>query len=161
MTSSGRTRVYFILTSLLLLIHGLALADGKLEVYAKLQTTASGNSEVLFSIKNRSKEAIKLTDGELPWSDSFNTVILAVNTSGRVLKERNRFRDPIVQEIVTLKPGGELSGKVDLNGRFPNFEEERRKNRLIIFWTYSPDSQVVQKQAENLRFGGWLAVSEN
>jgi hypothetical protein len=52
-----------------------------------------------------------------------------------------------------LKQGGQLSGVIDLYGRFPSLKKRRSRQDLLVFWSYQ--LMAFEPAADSERVGGW------
>lgn len=79
-----------------------------------------------------------------------------LNATGEPIEAKYTFSDPTF-ETVTIPSGAVLSGQVDLNERFEEFEAAMQKG-LLLFWSYqlkSVDGTCYP------RTGGWIDLAKN
>lgn len=133
-------------------------ADKDIQVIAKLEMHDKNKMAIIFYVKNFSNNVIKIVKDDLPWKPSASIFVLAVDPIGVALERRFPIADPNFDDFITLKNNEVLEGKIILIERIPQFDIERKKKGLVIFWSYKPLMFSNTGKKIDKRFGGWLEV---
>jgi hypothetical protein len=128
--------------------------------HEKFNITASARAAqtgvlVHFALKNVGDSPLQILRSDLPW-DPHSTGLVVYWGRGGLGHSLDRWYT--VQDTpgveVTVLPGAEISGDMDLSLYFPDLKKIHDFSDLVIFWVYRPPSSKQQPQ-----FGGMLLVS--
>ena len=127
-------------------------SNGPLEIRV---TSAGGASPSLdVQLVWHGKEAIEIPRASLPWEDRYSLLLIAATTDGEILEPALPVEDGGYQ-TAKLSPRVVLSGRIDLDDRFPSLRSELKSRDVLIFWSY----QLRPLRREALeRLGGWLLL---
>jgi hypothetical protein len=109
----------------------------------KYELNLSVKNEIIkINIKNKSSFSIKIREDEMPYSLFVRGIkIYAYNESNKL--EPVPLALPIGSnpELVSIRPGAEIGGEIEIKWLIPNYCTHLNKNPVIIFWSYSAHSE--------------------
>jgi hypothetical protein len=153
-------RVLPLAALLSLILARAAIADTPLRVEATLGRDRHGDPTLQFQLTNVSDSPITMDEDELPWEWRYSLKIVSI--------VRRKERDPLpgispisdlveVTKSVTIAPGQTLRGSLrnHLSNYIGNFDEERKRNDLVVFWFYDAEDT---NDASLGAYGGWVLV---
>lgn len=115
-----------------------------------------GLYELEFHVRNMSKHKIPIYSSDLPWDPQENNslLIVAVKTDppGQVLPSTREARGSDPGNIITLNPGKQLTGALNLNIVFPELTAELEMQDVYILWSHTIEIDDPQRFCE--AFGG-------
>jgi hypothetical protein len=88
-----------------------------------------------FSVRSLSQGSVRLYTSDLPWGNVSSLVLEAVTATGRRLQRDAPIDDPDIA-VTELRPGGLMSGLIDLKKEFPHLTEIAGNEEVLIFWSY-------------------------
>ena len=112
--------------------------DTRVIVAATFADSSDGPS-LRMTLKNISRETLKLWRFSLPWGNSNSMELAAVTVAGRPLDTVWLIDDPPPpgrDEPIKLLPGSSLSGIFRLSHRLPSLDAARRTSEVIVLWVY-------------------------
>jgi hypothetical protein len=123
----------------------------KSEVAVKVTAELRDGREpkLVFHIRSEATKDILYHYDNVPWRWPASATIIMTTLAGEELRDEWPIEDP-GSRMVELRPGEELSGTVDLNSRFPSLRKWRRRQPLLLFWSYQFE--------ESPRAGGWALL---
>jgi len=120
--------------------------------YEKLENDCN----LIISIKSKLQDSLSIYQSDLPWGSRYSMIIIVakLDASGTVLDQSLYIDDPS-PNVVTMKYGESLTGKISLKTRFHDILTVLKTKQVIIFWSYQLKS-LNNKSTE--RLGGWLII---
>lgn len=145
---------------LFILLPVFGVASGLKDVIVTAEFSGSGSNEYLsFEVKNSSESDIEIYKSSLPWGNLYSATLIVclANMDQTELKRVFYFDDP-PPGSTTIKGRSEVTGQLDLGRIFPSLHESRRKDDVLVFWSYVLKS-VDGKTSD--RFGGMVVVPKD
>lgn len=126
-----------------------------LTVAVSTVTDKAGNTDLRVRVKNEGSNSLELFRAGLPWGNSRSMYTQPIKNR-TPLTPRVAIDDPVAGTI-TLNPGDELQGEINLLERFPTLRTDLQTGPLDLLWTYQA-TQTNGKVAD--RFGGWILLPQ-
>ena len=127
----------------------------------KMEFRNGASPRLDISITNKGAKEIRIVKLWLPWNSRFSMNLLLIRADGSMdqLKDswEGRIDDP-ARLFETLKPNQTVKGQIDLQKRFPGFQDAISVNGIDVFWSYRPrdfDRTPLK------RTGGWLYIPKS
>lgn len=116
---------------------------------SRIPTTAVVTCELRFD----TSVSVRVSKADLPWNNHYSATWVAVVPGGPGLRRSLPVEDPS-PEIIVVKPGSILQGRVDLSRQFPSFSADARSEEIVVFWTYRLETE---DGVSSNRVAGWLS----
>lgn len=109
----------------------------------KYELNLSIKDEILkTNIKNTSSFPLRIREDEMPHSLFVRGIkIYAYNESDKLDSIPLALPIGSNQELVSILPGAEINGEIEIKWLIPNYCSHLKKNPVIIFWSYSAYSE--------------------
>ncbi len=132
-------KVLLAVMAMALSVANAAGQDGSLDVQAKPAVLSPSRIALEFTLRNSGTVPLDFFASDLPWGiqHSFMLVPVTNDPEARRIAEALYVDDPR-QGQVTIRPGDQLSGIVDLSRRFPSLAELLKTREVIVFWSFQP-----------------------
>lgn len=114
-----------------------------------------GSTIVRVRLLNASREPLRIYEDFLPWRKRYSIAVFAVPTqSGARFLQAVYPVDDFGSGKITLAPGREYTGEIDLAERFPDLKRVLSTDDVFAFWTY--ELKTVDRKSLGRQFGGLL-----
>jgi hypothetical protein len=135
MMNSKKSLAMFLLSFLMLLETQNLFADSSdLTIVGRFDPNIKGGVALRFIVKNVSAQPVEVPENYLPWGDGLSLDFYVIEEGKKPrLRETLPFIGQVPPTKVTIKPGEELSGLVDLATRFPDAEQLVKRQSLIVW----------------------------
>jgi len=127
------------LLSFLLLLGAQSLfaEDSDLQISGRLDPNIKGGVALRFTVRNASSQPIEVPENYLPWGDGLSLDFYVIEEAKQPrLRETLPFIGQVPPTKITIRPGEEVTGLVDLATRFPD-AEQLLKRRALIVWVWN------------------------
>jgi hypothetical protein len=141
-SSSKAFPLFLALACLALSALSRAAGGPVIEVRAELLTPPD-KAALRFTLVNSGTAPIDLDTGYLPWGVRYSLVLAACPAAIEVtcLSQAMHIEDPVPGKV-TLEPGEEISGDIDLFYKIPSLPKLLKKQDAIVFWSYEPRTEA-------------------
>jgi hypothetical protein len=113
--------------------------DGSLDLRAKLASLSPSRIKLEFTLRNSGSVPLEFFASDLPWGTRHSLMLVPVTNDpeARRIEEVLYIDDPKPGQV-TIKPGEQSSGTVDLLRRLPSLPKFLKTREVIMFWSFQP-----------------------
>ena len=111
-----------------------------------IEASLESSHIVKITLNNAGRTTIKMSESELPWVGRYSCWFKAFedDLQGSPLEEAFPPSDRAITEpVIILKPGETMTGRVDIEDRFPTLVEVLKSENVVLFWRYSSANSAL------------------
>lgn len=99
---------------------------------------AAAQCSLQLILTNEHHEAVSLNRSLLPWRPNAMLIVASENRGSGESLELFRPVDDPGPDMITILPGGSVTGVLHLNSRFRGFAEALKRADVVVWWMYRP-----------------------
>lgn len=109
-------------------------------------------------VTNNAAAVVQVFAAQLPWVGPSRVTLAITPEGGDALRRVAIPEGYPVPQVVSLRPGETIRGRINLSTQIVGIEKALSRGRLIVFWHYVARNT---KRVELGEFGGWAAIERH